>query len=277
MRRKKSGWQAREIVMLSVMTALCVTANVICSHTIPVHGGTAVVILSGISLGGLPGLVVGALGRLISNFFDGQGPWTPWQMLSWALIGGISGICFQPVKRKTLLERRRKKKMTKKEQVELFLESITILLGIVIMEVLALLEAYVTTGNIKHIYGWRFYAYGFVGLIIGCIIKKKRLTANRLIMSIYSFLIVFIIYGGIMNSATLLMQNMLDGGQNPLNVKTLVALYITGVPYDLSHACGVAVCVFIFGESLLQKLERIQIKYNVFPKETKARNVQKER
>ena len=30
-----------------------------------------------------PGFVVGAIGALVSNFFLGQGPWTPWQMLGW--------------------------------------------------------------------------------------------------------------------------------------------------------------------------------------------------
>ena len=31
----------------------------------------------------------------ISNFFFGQGPWTPWQMLAFGIIGFISGIVFK--------------------------------------------------------------------------------------------------------------------------------------------------------------------------------------
>src|SRR4029453_18696660 len=41
----------------------------------------------GYRLGGAPGFVVGALAGLISNFWLGQGPWTPWQMAGWGLAG----------------------------------------------------------------------------------------------------------------------------------------------------------------------------------------------
>ena len=43
--------------------------------------------LSGYSLGGPAGFVVGALAALVSNFWLGQGPWTPWQMAAWGLAG----------------------------------------------------------------------------------------------------------------------------------------------------------------------------------------------
>ena len=36
-----------------------------------------------------PGFVVGAVAALASNFFFGQGPWTPWQMGAWGLVGVI--------------------------------------------------------------------------------------------------------------------------------------------------------------------------------------------
>ena len=52
------------------------------------------VVLSGIALGPEAGFLTGALGRFICNFFDGHGPWTPWQMVSWGLIGFISGVVF---------------------------------------------------------------------------------------------------------------------------------------------------------------------------------------
>jgi energy-coupling factor transport system substrate-specific component len=36
--------------------------------------------------------MVGIMTPLISNLFLGHGPWTPLQMYSWGLIGGISGL-----------------------------------------------------------------------------------------------------------------------------------------------------------------------------------------
>ena len=44
---------------------------------------------SGYALGGGPGFAVGALAGLASNFFFGQGPWTPWQMAGWGAVGVI--------------------------------------------------------------------------------------------------------------------------------------------------------------------------------------------
>ena len=37
------------------------------------------------------GFVTGALTALSSNMFFGQGPWTPWQMFAWGLIGYLAG------------------------------------------------------------------------------------------------------------------------------------------------------------------------------------------
>ena len=48
---------------------------------------TDIVLLAGYVLGGAPGFVVGAVAALASNVFFGQGPWTPWQMVGWGLVG----------------------------------------------------------------------------------------------------------------------------------------------------------------------------------------------
>jgi len=48
---------------------------------------TDIVVFAGYALGGAPGFAVGALTALVSNFWFGQGPWTPWQMAGWGLCG----------------------------------------------------------------------------------------------------------------------------------------------------------------------------------------------
>jgi energy-coupling factor transport system substrate-specific component len=50
---------------------------------------TAIVLVSGIAFGAAPGFAVGAIAGFASNFLLGQGPWTPWQMLGWGLVGLI--------------------------------------------------------------------------------------------------------------------------------------------------------------------------------------------
>ena len=36
--------------------------------------------------------MVGAVAALVSNFFFGQGSWTPWQMYAWGLVGYLGGV-----------------------------------------------------------------------------------------------------------------------------------------------------------------------------------------
>ncbi len=48
---------------------------------------TAIVLISGVAFGSGPGFAVGAISALASNILLGQGPWTPWQMLGWGLVG----------------------------------------------------------------------------------------------------------------------------------------------------------------------------------------------
>lgn len=82
---KKTG--ARRMVIVSVMTALCIVGRLIPLFK-PV---TALTIIVAMYLGGEAGFLTGALAAVLSNFYFGQGPWTPFQMLAWGLIGLIAG------------------------------------------------------------------------------------------------------------------------------------------------------------------------------------------
>ena len=53
---------------------------------------TDIVLIAGYALGGAPGFAVGALAALTSNFFFGQGPWTPWQMAAWGATGVLGAM-----------------------------------------------------------------------------------------------------------------------------------------------------------------------------------------
>src|SRR5271155_4614425 len=48
---------------------------------------TAMTLVVGYALGPVPGFTVGALGMLASNIVLGQGPYTPWQMAAWGMVG----------------------------------------------------------------------------------------------------------------------------------------------------------------------------------------------
>ena len=53
-------------------------------------------------------------------------------------------------------------------------------------------------------------------------------------------------------------------GNSDISMKALRVLYISGAPYDAYHAVTAALCVFLFGSSIIRKLERIKIKYGIY-------------
>lgn len=203
--KRRKPLRARDCVFIALMTAFCVVSNLVCSHTIPLHAGTAVVLLSGMSMGPGCGFIIGALSRLLCNFFDGQGIWTVWQMLCWGLLGIIAGMVFY---RRDPRGRR----------------------GVSLDQ----------TESIDRT--WR---------------------SNILVLTAFSFVVVFLVYGGIMNLAALFMNYAISPQDYPLNRESLMAVYATGIPYDLGHAGGTAVCMFVFGDTFLARIRRIQIKYGL--------------
>mgnify|MGYP000471077730 CR=1 FL=1 len=82
--------QARELVVIAVLSALAVAARV----AIPIPNFKAIfaiIMLSGIAFGPEAGFLVGAVSAFASNFFYGQGAYTPWQM---AVFGFLACVLF---------------------------------------------------------------------------------------------------------------------------------------------------------------------------------------
>ena len=84
--KKKTG--TRRLVLCAVMVALSVVGRFIPFFK-PI---TALTVITAVYIGSEAGFFVGALSAVISNFFFGQGPWTPFQMLAWGLIGFFAGL-----------------------------------------------------------------------------------------------------------------------------------------------------------------------------------------
>ena len=86
--------QARELVLVAVMCALTIAGRVV----IPLphfKASFALIMLAGIAFGPETGFIVGAITALASNFFYGQGAFTPWQMFAYGAGGMLAGFCFR--------------------------------------------------------------------------------------------------------------------------------------------------------------------------------------
>jgi len=87
--------QARELLVIAVLCAFAVAGRAAFFMIPQFKPVVAIVIISGVTFGAESGFLVGAMSGFVSNFFFGQGPWTPWQMFCFGIIGFIAGILFQ--------------------------------------------------------------------------------------------------------------------------------------------------------------------------------------
>lgn len=178
---EKHKQKTRKIVSLSVLCAIAVVgreAFVAIPQFKPVM---AIVIITGIVFGAESGFLVGALSAFLSNFMFGQGPWTPWQMISFGIIGFLAGIIFE----------------------------------------------------------------------------KSNFLKTKFHLCIFGGISTFFIYGIINNISTVIIYQ-----QNP-TLAMFVSACIMGIPFDLVHAISTVFFLWFISEPMIEKLERIKIKYDI--------------
>lgn len=176
--------QARELVVIAVMCALSIASRV--AIPIPNFKATfAVIMLSGIALGPEAGFMVGAVTALVSNFFYGQGAYTPWQMMAYGAGGMLAGFCF----------------------------------------------------------------------------RKGRLPRTPVWMAIFGFFAVVLWVGPLLDCSTVFLA------LTTVNFTTVMGTFLVGLYVNLSQAACTVLVMLLFGKPLLDKLDRIQIKYGMLEDE----------
>ena len=173
--------QARELVLVAVLCGIGVAGRAAFAAVPGFKPVMAVVILSGVALGAETGFLVGAMTMFVSNFFFGQGPWTPWQMFAMGLIGFLAGLLF----------------------------------------------------------------------------LRRQEWGRRVPLCVFGILAALVIYGGIMNPASVIMVHSRPTWE------MLQAAYLTGIPVDALHGAATAVFLWIFTGPFLEKLRRVRLKYGL--------------
>lgn len=97
-----SSPRLRDIMPIAVLAALAAAGRILFAPFPSFKPVSAVAIIAGAVFGRRSGFLVGALAALASNFFFGQGPWTPWQMYAWGMIGYGAGLIAQAGLEKSL-------------------------------------------------------------------------------------------------------------------------------------------------------------------------------
>ena len=89
---EKKSSAAWELVIVALMSALSVVGRIVFAFLPSLKPCSAIIILTAIYFGRETGFMVGAFTALVSNFYFGQGGWTPFQMLAWGLTGYFAGM-----------------------------------------------------------------------------------------------------------------------------------------------------------------------------------------
>ena len=176
--------QARELVVIAVLCAIAIAARV----AIPLPNFKAIfamVMLSGIAFGPETGFVVGAISAFASNFFYGQGPYTPWQMM----------------------------------------------------------------------------AYGAGGMLAGFLFAKGRLPRKPWVLAVFGFLGVVLWVGPLLDMSSIFLM------LTHINLASVLTTFTAGLSVNISQAVCTALVMVLFGRPLLDKLDRIKLKYGMMEDE----------
>ena len=106
---------------------------------------------------------------------------------------------------------------------------------------------------------WQMFCMGIIGFLAGVLFRKGLLRRTRGSLCVFGVFSAIVIYGGIMNPASVLMW----ANTETLTWKILLTYYVTGFPMDCVHAAATAFFLWIAAEPMLEKLDRIKLKYGL--------------
>ncbi len=105
---------------------------------------------------------------------------------------------------------------------------------------------------------YQMFAMGIIGFVAGLLFRKGLLRRDRMSLSLFGFGAAFVIYGGVMNPAAMLIY------QPSPSWILLIAYFLQGVPVDLVHAISTALFLWLLSRPILEKLDRVKTKYGLY-------------
>lgn len=106
---------------------------------------------------------------------------------------------------------------------------------------------------------WQMIAFGLIGLMSAIIFNEDRIEKMggfaKLILCVYGFLVTFVVYGLIMDTATVFMIT------DKPKVATFIATYLAGIVFNLIHGGSTFIFLYLMANPLSKKIKRILVKY----------------
>ncbi len=104
---------------------------------------------------------------------------------------------------------------------------------------------------------WQMMAYGAGGMLTGFLFQKGRLPRKPILMGIVGFLGVLLFVGTLLDTCTVFLAPI------SMNLKSILAIYISGFTVNISQGLSTFLVLFLLGNPLLEKLDRIKVKYGM--------------
>ena len=231
----------RDIMPTVVLAALAAAGRILFAPIPDFKPVSAIAIIAGVAFGRKSGFMVGALAALASNFFFGQGPWTPWQMYAWGLVGyGAGLLAMAPAKRRSA-GAKGPCQVRVGEALGMTCGSLCSVSADGELESVASSPCQARTGKEKCAY-----------------VARRLIDAHPTIVYAYGFL-ACLGYGFILNAWSILsfFHAQASGWAG------ILAVYATALPFDIVH--GVATVVFLLAlyGPWRRKLERVRRKFGL--------------
>lgn len=108
---------------------------------------------------------------------------------------------------------------------------------------------------------WQMMAYGAGGMLAGFVFLKKQVSRKPWIMAVFGFFAVILWVGPLLDSSHLFLM------MPEINIASITASLVSGFPVNVSQAVCTAFIMLLFGEPLLEKLNRVKLKYGMMEEE----------
>lgn len=108
---------------------------------------------------------------------------------------------------------------------------------------------------------WQMLAYGIAGLIVGFAYQKKWLKRKPMHMAVFGAVLIVVIIGPILDTCTVFLL------QSEITAAGAAAQYLAGLPVNVSQAIATFFVIRFLGEPLLEKLDRVKVRYGMMEEE----------
>ena len=106
---------------------------------------------------------------------------------------------------------------------------------------------------------WQMIGFGLIGLISAIIFNQERIEKMggfaKLILCTYGFLVTFLLYGLLMDTATVFMVT------DKPKLSTFIATYSAGIVFNMIHGISTFIFLYLMANPLSKKIKRVLVKY----------------